>query len=91
MPKRPQSFGITGLSVSRGGPVSPTAQEPKRRRIMTTAKDEVITTREACEYLKISRPTFLKLVHSNQIKAKKVGKGWKLLKSELQAYLRGSD
>lgn len=51
-------------------------------------KNEVLTTQDACEYLKISRPTFLKLVHTRQIKARKVGKGWRLLKSELEAYLR---
>ncbi|NIO37418.1 helix-turn-helix domain-containing protein, partial [Candidatus Bathyarchaeota archaeon] len=44
--------------------------------------------KEACRYLRISRPTFLKLVYTNQIKARKVGRGWKVLKSELEAYLR---
>ncbi len=54
-------------------------------------KDEVLTTKEACKYLRISRPTFLKLVHTNQIKARKVGKGWKVLRSELFAYLNLSE
>jgi excisionase family DNA binding protein len=49
--------------------------------------NEVLTTREACEYLRISRPTFLKLIYSHQISAKKVGKGWKLLRAELEAYM----
>ncbi len=51
-------------------------------------RNEVLTTKEACRYLRISRPTFLKLVYTNQIKARKVGRGWKVLKSELEAYLR---
>jgi len=51
-------------------------------------QEEVLTTKEACKYLRISRPTFLNLVHTNQIRAKKVGKGWKVLKSELIAYLK---
>jgi excisionase family DNA binding protein len=55
---------------------------------MMQGRNEVLTTEEACKYLRISRPTFLKLVHSDQIRARKVGKGWKVLKSELQAYLR---
>ena len=55
---------------------------------MTYRADEVLTTREACHYLKISRPTFLKLVHTNQIRARKVGKSWKLLRSELETYVR---
>jgi excisionase family DNA binding protein len=41
---------------------------------MVRGKNEVLTTIEACEYLRISRPTFLKLVYSNQIKARKIGK-----------------
>lgn len=55
---------------------------------MTQEKEEVLTTKEACDYLRISRPTFLKLIHTNHIHAKKVGKGWKILKSELYAYLK---
>jgi excisionase family DNA binding protein len=58
-----------------------------RRGSMTPEEDEVLTTEEACGYLKVSRPTFLKLIRTNQIKARKVGRGWKLLKSELQSYL----
>ena len=54
---------------------------------MVRGKNEVLTTEEACEYLRISRPTYLKLIYTNQIKARKVGKGWKVLNSELQAYL----
>lgn len=53
--------------------------------------DEVLTTKEACEYLKISRPTFVKLVQSKEIKAKKVGRGWRVLKSELVAYLKNKE
>jgi excisionase family DNA binding protein len=58
---------------------------------MVKGKDEVLTTKEACKYLRISRPTFLKLVHTNQIQARKVGRGWKVLMSELQAYMGGKE
>ncbi len=59
---------------------------------MVREKDEVLTTKEACSFLRISRPTFLKLIYSREIKARKVGRGWKVLRSELQAYLnRGQD
>jgi excisionase family DNA binding protein len=54
---------------------------------MTEGINEVLTTKEACEYLRISRPTYLRLIHTNQIRARKVGKGWKALRSELRAYL----
>ena len=56
---------------------------------MTKDKEEVLTTKEACTYLRISRPTYLKLIYGNQIRAKKLGRGWKVLRSELQAYLNG--
>ena len=55
------------------------------------ARDEVLTTQEACKYLKISRPTYLKLIYNHQIRAKKIGRGWKVLRSELQAYLNGRE
>jgi excisionase family DNA binding protein len=54
---------------------------------MAKEKNEVLTTQEAYKYLRISRPTFLRLVYTNQIKARKVGRGWKLLRSELREYL----
>jgi excisionase family DNA binding protein len=52
-------------------------------------KDLVLTTEEAIEYLKISKPTFLKYIHLGKIRATKAGKGWKVLHSELNRFLRG--
>jgi excisionase family DNA binding protein len=52
-------------------------------------KDVVLTTDEAIEYLKISKPTFLKYIHLGRIKAIKAGKGWRILQSELYRFLRG--
>ena len=52
-------------------------------------KDEVLTTDEAIEYLKISKPTFLKYIRLGKIKAIKAGKGWRVLQSELYRFLRG--
>ena len=49
----------------------------------------VLTTREACQYLRISRPTYLKYIYEGKIRAKKVGKGWKVLKAELDRFLKG--
>ena len=58
---------------------------------MVRPRDEILTTQEACKYLRISRPTFLKLVHSRQIRARKVGRGWKVLRSEIEAYMKRSN
>jgi excisionase family DNA binding protein len=52
-------------------------------------EDEVLTSDEAIEYLKISKPTFLKCIHQGRIKAIKVGNGWRVLKSELYRFLKG--
>ena len=52
-------------------------------------KDPVLTTDEAIDYLKISKPTFLKYIRLGRIRAIKAGKGWRVLQSELTRFLRG--
>jgi excisionase family DNA binding protein len=52
-------------------------------------KEEVLTTEEAIQYLKISKPTFLKYIRLGRIKAIKAGKGWRVLQSELNRFLKG--
>jgi len=52
-------------------------------------RDVVLTTDEAIEYLKISKPTFLKYIHLGRIRAIKAGKGWRVLQSELIRFLKG--
>ncbi|NWF92650.1 MAG: helix-turn-helix domain-containing protein [Syntrophaceae bacterium] len=54
-------------------------------------RDEVLTTEEAIQYLKISKPTFLKYVRIGRIKAIKAGKGWRVLQSELVRFLKGGE
>jgi len=50
---------------------------------------EVMTTSDVMKYLKVSRKTVLKLVHEGKIPAQKVGKDFRYLKSEVDAYLKG--
>jgi len=52
-------------------------------------RDPVLTTNQAIEYLRISKPTFLKYIRVGKIKAIKAGKGWRILQSELYRFLRG--
>jgi len=52
-------------------------------------KDVVLTTEEAIGYLKISKPTFLKYIRLGKIRAIKAGKGWRILLSELNRFLKG--
>ena len=53
--------------------------------------DRVLTTKEATEYLKISKPTFIKYIRLGRIKTIKAGKGWRVLQSELRRFLTGGE
>ncbi|MBP1696194.1 MAG: Helix-turn-helix domain [Deltaproteobacteria bacterium] len=57
--------------------------------MLNEEESAVLTSREACDYLRISRPTYVKYLHMGRIKGAKAGKGWKVLKSELDRFLRG--
>jgi excisionase family DNA binding protein len=50
-------------------------------------KDVVLTTKEATEYLRISKPTFLKYIRLGRIRATKAGNGWRIHQSELYRFL----
>jgi excisionase family DNA binding protein len=51
-------------------------------------KDVVLTTQEAIQYLKISKPTYLKYIRLGRIKAIKAGSGWRVHQSELYRFLK---
>jgi excisionase family DNA binding protein len=48
----------------------------------------VLITQEACDYLRISRPTYVKYLHLGRIRGIRAGKGWRVLKSELDRFLK---
>ncbi len=50
---------------------------------------EVLNTQEATQYLRTTRQTIIKLVKEGKIKANKVGRNYRFLKSELDNFLRG--
>jgi excisionase family DNA binding protein len=50
-------------------------------------KDMVLTTKEAIQYLRISKPTYLKYIHLGRIRAVKAGNGWRVHQSELYRFL----
>ncbi len=52
-------------------------------------EDIVLSTKEAINYLKISRPTYVKYIRQGRIKGVKAGNGWRVLLSELNRFLRG--
>ena len=51
-------------------------------------KDVVLTTQEAIQYLKISKPTYLKYIRLGRIKGVKAGSGWRVHQSELYRFLK---
>jgi excisionase family DNA binding protein len=59
--------------------------------MLLTERDSVLTTDEVIEYLRISKPTFLKYIHTGRIRAIKAGKGWRILQSELDRFLKGEE
>jgi excisionase family DNA binding protein len=67
-------------------PEKPRKTEGKLMPLME--KDVVLTTKEALEYLKISRPTFLKYIRLGRIRATKAGNGWRIHQSELYRFLK---
>ena len=56
-------------------------------------KDVVLTTKEAIKYLKISKPTYLKHIRLEKIRAVKVGNSWRVHQFELYRFLnvRGNE
>jgi len=70
---------------------SPKLQNKGWNTVLNEKKDTILITEEACDYLRISRPTYLKYLHTGRIKATKMGKGWKVLRSELDRFLMGDD
>jgi excisionase family DNA binding protein len=59
--------------------------------MLNVNEDFVLTTQEACGYLRISRPTYLKYLYEGKIRGVKLGRGWKVLKSELDRFLKGDN
>lgn len=50
---------------------------------------ELLTTNEAIEILRITRPTLLKLIKDGKLKATKIGHNYRILKSDLDRFIRG--
>jgi excisionase family DNA binding protein len=54
-------------------------------------KERVLTSDEAIEFLRISKPAYLKYIRNGRIKAIKAGNGWRVLYSELLRFLQGKN
>ena len=51
-------------------------------------EDEVLTTEEVAQYLKMKEQTVRDLLRLRKLPGRKIGKSWRVLRSELEAWLR---
>jgi len=54
-------------------------------------EDRLMTLMEAKQYLKVARSVVLKLLQEKKIRAKKVGRKWIIMKSEIDKFLTDFD
>ncbi len=59
--------------------------------MLNEKENTVLITQEACDYLRISKPTYVKYLLTGRIKGTKAGNGWRVLKSELERFLKGNE
>lgn len=52
---------------------------------------DILDVAEMLKILKISRPTLYKLIREKKIKAKKVGRSYRFIKSDLESYFKSED
>jgi excisionase family DNA binding protein len=55
--------------------------------VIMAADDEILTSEEASELLKVSNKTVLKLARDGNLPGQKVGRAWRFCRSELVAYV----
>ena len=53
--------------------------------------DELLTAQEAAAYLRINLKLLYKLIDCGEIKAKRVGRVYRITKTALNTYLQGED
>jgi excisionase family DNA binding protein len=71
----------------KGSIIDRTSNDRRSDNSPMTIVKRVLDTSEACRYLRISRPTFLKCIAAGKFRAKKIGRGWKVLETELERYM----
>ncbi len=79
------SLVIPGILVANRGNKDQVGGNP----MPSTEIDSVLTTDEVINVLRISKPTILKYIHAGRLKAIKAGKGYRILQSELNRFLKG--
>ena len=55
------------------------------------SENDVMTTEEVSQYLRIDEQTVRDLLRARKLPGRKVGRSWRVLRSELEAWLRQSE
>ena len=56
--------------------------------MLAMKEDNILTSDEAARYLRISKATLFAHIRQRKIKAKKVGRSWRILQSEIYRFLK---
>ncbi|MBA7490759.1 hypothetical protein ES702_01302 [subsurface metagenome] len=52
---------------------------------------DILTPKQAAEYLHVSKPTIYKLLRQRKIPARRLGKQWRISKAVLDKFLAGGE
>jgi excisionase family DNA binding protein len=63
-------------------------ESPPRQPVPTTTDDELLTTGEMATRLKVTRQTVQRLISAGKLVASRVGREWRVKRSELDAFLK---
>jgi excisionase family DNA binding protein len=58
---------------------------------MAQKQDEVLTTKEVMDRLKVTRPTVIKLYKQGKIRAVKVGRDYRFIRADVEKFIYGDE
>ena len=56
-----------------------------------TGDEELLTTTEVAERLKITRQTVQRLIKAGKLKASRIGRDWRVKRNELETFLKATE
>lgn len=61
-----------------------------RRHVPPQSNGDILTLREAADFLKLSERTVWEMIQNEHLPARKLGAQWRLSRSQLMAHIEGS-
>ena len=77
-----------GAGMGIGGAISDALKSAQSSGSAAAAMPDVMTPSEAAKYLQVSEEDVLAAIKTKQIKAKKIGEGYRISREALQDYLK---